>query len=58
MGIPETEKNNRNPTNLAELWNVQQNIWHNIPVRVLNSYTGSMDKRVMVLKKAKGGHTK
>ena len=53
----ETEKNNRNATTLTELWNVLQDIWQNIPVRVLQSFTGSMGERVMALK-ARGRHTK
>ena len=52
----ETE-NKRNQTNDTELWIVLQDIWHNIPVRMLQSYAGSMGKRVMALKKAKGRHT-
>ena len=51
-------KNKRNPTHLAELWNVLQDILHNIPVKVLQSFAGSMGKRVMALKVANGGHTK
>ena len=53
----ETENNKRNSTNLIELWNVRWDIWRNILVRVLQSYTGSMGKREMALKKEKGGYT-
>ena len=54
----ETEKSKRNPIKLTELLNERQDIWHNIPVRVLQSNTGGVGKRAMALKKAKGGHTK
>ena len=40
----ETEKNKRNSTNFVEQWNVRKDIWHNIPVRLLQSHTGSMVK--------------
>jgi len=49
----ETEKNKRNPTNLTELWNALQNICHNIPVRVLQSFARNMRKIIMALNKAK-----
>ena len=50
----ETEKNKRSPTNLTELWNVLQDIWHNFPGRVLQ-LAGRMNKRVPILNnKAKG----
>ena len=51
-------ENNRNQTNLTDLWNALQDIWHSIPVRLLQPYSRSNGKRVVAQKKVKGRHTK
>ena len=56
MGLPgkREEKEELHPP--YKTVNVLQDIWHNILVRVLQSYTGNTGKIVMLLKKAKGGY--